>query len=180
MQAATTTVPAIPQNINIGVEIVKDLVKAFQNHLDTRRWRSVRFSVSKAQEQFLPVLPVISAKLDLQLHLFAHLASLPKPLISTSSLLDLLHQSFVTVLNNEPGLRTERGDELVRVVLETLMRLRGQDKSGETLEGISNGIKVYMASRKLDIDFLGGDTGNVAQFRDVGPPFLYPPRVAEK
>lgn len=37
--------PTSPSSVNIGLEIVKDLVKAFQNHLDARRWRSVRFSV---------------------------------------------------------------------------------------------------------------------------------------
>lgn len=49
MQAAAASAPstpATPQSINIGLEIVKDLVKVFQNHLDARRWRSVRFCVS--------------------------------------------------------------------------------------------------------------------------------------
>lgn len=44
--ASAPTTPATPQSINIGLEIVKDLVKVFQNHLDARRWRSVRFCVS--------------------------------------------------------------------------------------------------------------------------------------
>jgi hypothetical protein len=42
----TPATPAPPQPINLGLEVVKDLVKAFQNHLDARRWRSVRFYVS--------------------------------------------------------------------------------------------------------------------------------------
>ena len=46
MQAPAPITPAPAPDMNIGIEIVKDLVKAFQNHLDARRWRSVRFSVS--------------------------------------------------------------------------------------------------------------------------------------
>lgn len=144
---STTTTPSTTV-VNLGLEIVKDLVKAFQNHLDARRWRSVRFS----------------------LHLFAHLASLPKPLVDPQSLLSLLRDSFVSVLENEPGLRAERGDELVRVVLETLLRLAPSGSGGldaDSLEGIKSGIQGYMASRQLDTAFLASGTGNEAQWVDV-------------
>lgn len=46
MKSETPTTPTAPAAINLGLEIVKHLVKVFQNHLDARRWRSVRFSVS--------------------------------------------------------------------------------------------------------------------------------------
>lgn len=108
----------------------------------------------------------------LQLHLFAHLASLPKPLISASSLLELLHQSFVTALENELGLRAERGDELVRVVLETLLRLNndGLKSGGEgeegTLAAIARGVESYMTTRELDWKYLTGEERK-AQWVDV-------------
>ena len=104
----------------------------------------------------------------LQLHLFAHLASLPKPLVDSSSLLSLLQNSFVSVLENEPGLRAERGDELVRVVLETLIRLSSDNGlNADSLEGIKSGIQGYMTSRQLDIAFLSSGTGNETQWIDV-------------
>ncbi len=52
-EMATPTTPATPAAINLGLEIVKDLVKAFQNHLDARRWRSVRFSVCSIWEDLI-------------------------------------------------------------------------------------------------------------------------------
>lgn len=148
--ATDAEMPSTPAAVNVGLEIVRDLVKAFQNHLDARRWRSVRFS----------------------LHLFAHLASLPKPLVDAGSLLNLLRDSFVSALENEPGLRAERGDELVRVVLETLIRLsadRGLD--ADALEGIKAGIAGYMTSRQLDTAFLASGTGNEGQWVDVSAYF---------
>lgn len=50
MQPVPST-PAPPQPINVGLEITKDLVKVFQNHLDARRWRGVRFCVSVSPYQ---------------------------------------------------------------------------------------------------------------------------------
>lgn len=111
-------------------------------------------------------------RLNPQLHLFAHVASLPRPLIDASSLLTLLHASFVLPLENEPGLRAERGDELVRVVLETLLRLSpgtGVMQAGnETLESIRTGVQTYMSARQVDRQFLGGESGNAKQWIDVG------------
>ena len=109
---------------------------------------------------------------NMQLHLFAHLASLPRPLVDASSLLTLLHASFLLPLENEPGLRAERGDELVRVVLETVLRLSpatGVMQAGnETLESIRTGVQTYMSARQVDRQFLGGESGNAEQWIDVG------------
>lgn len=184
---------ATPQIINLGLEIVRHLVKVFQNHLDARRWRSARFYVRGRETLLLlarlrqrdegihlpasgtsPVSlltsPTFPSPRRTQLHLFAHLASLPKPLIDLASLVALLHQSFVSALENELGLRAERGDELVRVVLETLLRLDGvkvEAAAGETLQTIRAGIDNYMANRRLDYSFLGGESGNEKQWQDV-------------
>jgi hypothetical protein len=100
--------------------------------------------------------------------MFAHLATLPKPLISVTSLLSLLNQSFIFVLENEFSLRAERGDELVRVVLETLLRIPAQQLEGqaEALDAIRNGLTNYMGSRQLDLAFLG-DKINESQWLDV-------------
>jgi len=170
MQPATP-VTATPQTIFIGLEIVKDLVKTFQRHLDARRWRSVRFSVSShffvLYDSDIAMLTTKSPFVSLQLHLFAHLASLPKPLISSDSLLALLQQSFVTALENELGLRAERGDELVRVVLESLLRLANVDANNDTLISISQGIGAYMQSRELDIKYLTGENELNGQWVDV-------------
>lgn len=106
-------------------------------------------------------------KRSLQLHLFAHLASLPKPLISSDSLLALLQQSFVTALENELGLRAERGDELVRVILESLLRLANVDANNDTLISISQGVGNYMQSRELDIKYLTGKDELSSQWVDV-------------
>ena len=59
MKAASSVpnTPAPAQSVNIGLEIVKDLVKVFQNHLDARRWRSVRFCVSVLVFQSLSLYP---------------------------------------------------------------------------------------------------------------------------
>lgn len=100
--------------------------------------------------------------------MFAHLATLPKPLISISSVLSLLNQSFIFVLENEFSLRAERGDELVRVVLETLLRIPSDKLEGqnEALEAIKSGLSNYMGSRELDLSFLG-DKVNETQWLDV-------------
>lgn len=105
--------------------------------------------------------------------MFANLATLPKPLISISSLLSLLNQSFIFVLENEFSLRAERGDELVRVVLETLTRIPSEYLQGqnETLDAIRNGLGNYMGSRSLDLAFLG-DKINESQWIDVSSPLM--------
>lgn len=100
--------------------------------------------------------------------MFAHLATLPKPLISITSLLSLLNQSFIFILENEFSLRAERGDELVKVVLETLIRLPAEKLQGqdEALDAIKSGLSNYMNSRELDLSFLG-DKVNEQQWLDV-------------
>ena len=69
--------------VNVGKEIVEDLIKSFQSFLDERKWKSVRYSVI----------------------LFSQLTCLPvqSPLIASTSLFTLL-SSFLSVLD-EPGLR---------------------------------------------------------------------------
>jgi hypothetical protein len=170
MQAVPNT-PAPPQPVNIGLEITKDLVKVFQNHLDARRWRGVRFCVSclfLLSPYYLTLRLTCNYRLRTQLHMFAHLATLPKPLISITSLLSLLNQSFIFVLENEFSLRAERGDELVKVVLETLLRIPAEKLQGqnEALEAIKSGLSNYMNSRELDLSFLG-DKVNESQWLDV-------------
>lgn len=129
--------------------------------------------VSSLQMQPLPIQSLISRASNLQLHMFANLATLPKPLISISSLLSLLNQSFIFVLENEFSLRAERGDELVRVVLETLLRIPSEYLQGqnETLDAIRNGLGNYMGSRSLDLAFLG-DKINESQWIDVSSPLM--------
>lgn len=46
MQTQTPTTPA-PVAVNVGIEVVKDLIKTLQSHLDARRWRSARFTVGQ-------------------------------------------------------------------------------------------------------------------------------------
>ena len=79
----------------------------------------------------------------------------------------LLQQSFVSTLETDLALRADRGDEIVRIVLETLLRLRPELRSGDIVMAIGNGLQNYMASRKLDVGYLGGDSGNVEQWHDV-------------
>ncbi|KAK4055782.1 Nuclear cap-binding protein subunit 1 [Microbotryomycetes sp. JL201] len=109
---------------NVGREIVQDLVTAFQQYLDERKWRSVRFSV----------------------FFFAHLTSAPKsaPLVTLSSLLALL-SSFAAVLD-EPGLRAARGDECVRIVAETILRLGNV----EGTDALKDSLQSYISARKID------------------------------
>jgi len=133
MQPVITPSTPAPTRANVGLEIVKDLVKSFQNHLDARRWRSVRF----------------------HLHLFALLASLPRPLIQPKSLLELLSLSFLNALDNEPGLRAERGDEVARVVLETLLRLDLANNGGEmgdAVNSIKQSLQNYLSSRNVTLN----------------------------
>ena len=52
-------------------------------------------------------------------------------------------------------------------MLETLLHLETEENNEEAIEGIRKGIQGYMNSRKLDMGFLGGETGNVMQLHDV-------------
>ncbi|GAA5965784.1 hypothetical protein JCM3765_007346 [Sporobolomyces pararoseus] len=116
--------------VNVGKEIVEDLMKAFQSFLDERKWKSVRYSVN----------------------LFSQLTMLPKesPLIASTSLLTLL-SSFLSVLD-EPGLRLSRGDECVRIIVESLLRIEGGDEGAYQaaggLESLKEGISNYLELRK--------------------------------
>ncbi|GAA5927562.1 Sto1p [Sporobolomyces koalae] len=120
--------------INVGKEIVEDLMKAFQAFLDERKWKSVRYCVT----------------------LFTQLTSLPvsSPLVASTSLLTLL-SSFLSVLD-EPGLRLSRGDECVRIIVEALLRLEGGDEGAFAaaggLDSLREGIQAYADARKVGKD----------------------------
>lgn len=44
-----------PEKVNVGHAIVQDLAKAFQAFLDERKWKSVRYLVSRECPEFVPV-----------------------------------------------------------------------------------------------------------------------------
>ncbi|KAK4700512.1 nuclear cap-binding protein subunit 1, partial [Phenoliferia sp. Uapishka_3] len=120
--------------INIGRAILEDLSKALQDSLDERKWRSARYLIL----------------------LFTSLTSLPStssPLVSSASLIVLL-TSFTAVLS-EPGLRASRGDECVRVVVESMLRMEPSE-SGET-DGLKDSVQSYLAARRIDREVFGGE-----------------------
>lgn len=92
---------------------------------------------------------------------------LPNPLISATSLTVLL-SAFSSVLD-EPGLRSARGDECVRIIVESLLRL-GRDGSSGT-ESLRDSVQVYLAARKIEKDIFG-DAENASQFEDVRAKYL--------
>ncbi|GAA5937525.1 hypothetical protein JCM10213_007267 [Rhodosporidiobolus nylandii] len=133
-----------PEKVNVGREIVQDLMKAFQAFLDERKWKSVRYCVV----------------------LFAHLTALPpsSPLLSVSSLLTLL-TSFVSVLD-EPGLRAARGDECVRIIVEALLRLDATAVAGDVgIDTLRDGVQGYLASRRIERE-LFADEETKGQWQD--------------
>ncbi|GAA5870142.1 hypothetical protein JCM8547_006899 [Rhodosporidiobolus lusitaniae] len=132
------------EKVNVGKEIVQDLMKAFQAFLDERKWKSVRYCVV----------------------LFAHLTFLPasSPLISVSSLITLL-TSFVSVLD-EPGLRAARGDECVRIIVEALLRLDSAAIAGEVgIDTLRDGVQGYLSSRRIEME-LFADEETKGQWQD--------------
>lgn len=46
MEATVEPVEEAQEKVNVGHEIVTDLIKAFQVYLDERKWRNVRYCVS--------------------------------------------------------------------------------------------------------------------------------------
>ncbi|KAK4056523.1 Nuclear cap-binding protein subunit 1 [Microbotryomycetes sp. JL221] len=124
---------------NVGREIVLDLAKAFQTYLDERKWRSVRFSIL----------------------LFAHLTRAPagSPLVDLSSLISVL-RSFAVVLD-EPGLRAARGDECVRIIAETILRLG----EVEGLDSLKDSLQSYLSARQIDKNVFAAE-GAQDQFED--------------
>lgn len=140
--------PGETESVSLGLEIVRDLVKSFQSHLDSRHWRSTRLTLS----------------------FFAHLASLPSPLVSPTSLVALLG-SFAAAWEEVMG-KAARGDECVRVVGEALLRsnlLASTEGRVEGVDAVLSSMKTYMASRKLERGLLNDDA-LAAQYDDVSPP----------
>ncbi|BGP23709.1 Nuclear cap-binding protein subunit 1 [Rhodotorula toruloides] len=131
------------EKVNVGKEIVQDLMKAFQAFLDERKWKSVRYCVT----------------------LFSYMTSMPpaSPVVSASSLVNLL-ASFVSVLD-EPGLRAARGDECVRIIVEALLRLDENALAESGVGTLRDGVQAYLSSRRIDND-LFADEASKAQCQD--------------
>ncbi|KAG0150049.1 hypothetical protein CROQUDRAFT_652715 [Cronartium quercuum f. sp. fusiforme G11] len=91
--------PDQTQQQPIGLQVIKELSRSFQQHIDKRRWRSTRLSVQ----------------------LFAQLNLLQRPLVSDKSLLALL-KAFVRVLSDDLTCSVSRADECLRVAAEGLLR----------------------------------------------------------
>ncbi|EGG06417.1 uncharacterized protein MELLADRAFT_77832 [Melampsora larici-populina 98AG31] len=98
---ALLSTPAVtkPTETPIGLQVIRELGRAFQQHIDNRRWRSTRLCVQ----------------------LFGQLNSLQRPLVSDRSLLAIL-QAFVRVLSDELTCSISRADECVRIATEGLVR----------------------------------------------------------
>ncbi|EGU12551.1 hypothetical protein RTG_01084 [Rhodotorula toruloides ATCC 204091] len=131
------------EKVNVGKEVVQDLMKAFQAFLDERKWKSVRYCVT----------------------LFSYLTTVPpaSPVISASSLVNLL-ASFVSVLD-EPGLRAARGDECVRIIVEALLRLDENALAEPGVDTLRDGVQAYLSSRRIEKD-LFADEATKAQWQD--------------
>lgn len=160
--------------VNVGKEIVEDLMKAFQAFLDERKWKSVRYCVSPFPARLLDVNLLTFRDLP-QVTLFAQLTSIPlsAPLVAPTSLMTLL-SSFLSVLD-EPGLRLSRGDECVRIIVEALLRLEGGDEgafqAAGGLETLKEGIQGYVDARKVGKDAFA-DEETKEQWVDVSLPSL--------
>ncbi|PWN49080.1 hypothetical protein IE53DRAFT_370063 [Violaceomyces palustris] len=132
-----------PESDNLGLLIVKDLVRAFRSYLDARLWRNTRLS----------------------LHLFASLV--PLGIISASSLRALL-ASFAAVLE-EPGVAASRGDRAAVCIIETMCRA-GQDllvdqgsedgteiptdEARKELDALVDSVLAYNSNRKVEVELL--------------------------
>lgn len=121
-----------PPTASIGVQIIRDLARAFQLHIDNRRWRSTR----------------------LYLHLFGHLHALSRPLVSSQSLLALLRAIF-SATTDELTCTGARADECLRIVCEGLLRsnLLGTEDSDlkKEVNELVDSIRVHMVvNRRLD------------------------------
>ncbi|KAI7937553.1 hypothetical protein MJO29_014868 [Puccinia striiformis f. sp. tritici] len=117
---------------SIGLQIIRDLARTFQLHIDNRRWRSTR----------------------LYLHLFGHLHSLSRPLVSSQSLLALLRAIF-SATTDELTCTGARADECLRIVCEGLLRsnllkIPDEDVKKDVNELVES-IRVHMVvNRRLD------------------------------
>ncbi|CAH7685100.1 MIF4G like-domain-containing protein [Phakopsora pachyrhizi] len=129
---SSDTTEAEPRQPSIGLQIVRDLSRSFQLHIDNRRWRSTR----------------------LFLHFFGHLHSLSRPLVSSQSLLALLRAIF-NATTDELTCAGARADECLRMVVEGLLRSRllkveDDDLKKEVAELIES-IRVHMVvNRRIE------------------------------
>ncbi|WAR62696.1 hypothetical protein PtB15_15B283 [Puccinia triticina] len=127
-----TSINKDPPLPSIGVQIIRDLARAFQLHIDNRRWRSTR----------------------LYLHLFGHLHALSRPLVSSQSLLALLRAIF-SATTDELTCTGARADECLRIVCEGLLRsnlLKSEDAEiKKEVNELVESIRVHMVvNRRLD------------------------------
>ena len=104
---------------------------------------------------------VVASLTSPQILYFAHLATLPTPLVTSSSVVALL-SVFLGVLE-EPGLRASRGDECVRIIVEGLLRL---GSAVEGTDGLRDGVQAYLTSRKINTE-LFEDKDTAGQLQDV-------------
>ncbi|KAA1070421.1 hypothetical protein PGT21_011973 [Puccinia graminis f. sp. tritici] len=130
--ASETTKTEDPSAPSIGVQIIRDLARTFQLHIDNRRWRSTR----------------------LYLHLFGHLHALSRPLVSSHSLLALLRAIF-SATTDELTCTGARADECLRIVCEGLLRsnlLKSEDDEvKKEVNELVESIRVHMVvNRRLD------------------------------
>ncbi|PLW39364.1 hypothetical protein PCASD_05032 [Puccinia coronata f. sp. avenae] len=128
-EAAQNGDPTAP---SIGVQIIRDLARTFQLHIDHRRWRSTR----------------------LYLHLFGHLHALSRPLVSSQSLLALLRAIF-SATTDELTCTGARADECLRIVCEGLLRsnlLKSEiPEIKKEVSELVESIRVHMVvNRRLD------------------------------
>jgi hypothetical protein len=146
--ASETTKTEDPPAPSIGVQIIRDLARTFQLHIDNRRWRSTR----------------------LYLHLFGHLHALSRPLVSSQSLLALLRAIF-SATTDELTCTGARADECLRIVCEGLLRsnlLKSEDDEvKKEVNELVESIRVHMVvNRRLDRS-LFNESDCLSQYIDV-------------
>lgn len=145
--------------VNIAHEIVRDLMSALQTYLNERKWRNARYIV-RFYDHIIHRFELI--KYNPQVLTLSHLAALLNPIIASSAVITLL-TTFAEVFD-EPGLRASRGDDCVRIIVESLLRMGGTH--GEGAEGLRGAVQNYLATRRIEEEIFGeGDAGS--QHEDV-------------
>lgn len=115
---------------NVGRVIIDHLVAQLVILVERQQWRSTR----------------------LVLHLFAHLASLPIPLVDCQSLAATLG-ALATALEPE-NKTTGYEDDIARAIIECYARVEGDYRNLPDFEPVVDAVKAYAARRKIDRDFL--------------------------